>query len=142
MLETKVYFDGACGYKLGGNLVGIGVVAKLGTITYEHAESYPYLGNNIVAEWVACIRALEMCILIEKRHGRCVFIILGDNQAVIRHMQRIYKDVKKEYKELVNQAEALAKQIRYLRFKWIPRKLNTEADLLSKIGRLMWFDNN
>lgn len=140
MLEFKVYKDGACGYKVGGNLVGIGVYAISGSIEYEHAESYGLLGNNMVAEWMALVRALELCYLIESRHGRCVFKIYGDNQPVIRHMQRVNKGLKKDYKQYYHMANELQKKLRYVSYKWIPRELNTKADFLSKVGRLKWFE--
>lgn len=140
MIKVTLNLDGACGYKLGGNLVGIGVVATSSKFTYEHAESYQYLGNNMVAEWMALIRSLELAIQIEAKHGRCFFTIKGDNQAVMYHMKGIYKDIKKDYKQYANKAEELSKQLRYVTFKWIPREENQEADLLSKIGRLKWFE--
>lgn len=139
MINTTINFDGAAGYKLGGNLVGLGVVATSNKFTYEHAESYQYLGNNMIAEWMALIRSLELAIQIEAKHGRCFFTIKGDNQAVVYHMKGIYKDVKQDYKIYANKAEELSKQLRYVQFKWIPREQNQEADLLSKIGRLKWF---
>jgi ribonuclease HI len=140
MIKVTICFDGACGYRLGGNLVGLGVVATSNKFTYEHAESYQYLGNNMIAEWMALIRSLELALLIEAKHGRCYFTIKGDNQAVVYHMKGIYKDVKQDYKQYANRAEDLTNKLRYIQFKWIPREENEEADLLSKIGRLKWFE--
>ena len=140
MFKVTIHLDGACGYKLGGNLVGLGVIATSPQFTYELAESYQHLGNNMVAEWMALIRALEMAINIEQKHGRCFFTIKGDNKPVINHMKRIYKDLKQDYKQYANQAFELANQLRYVEYKWIPREQNEEADYLSKVGRLKWFE--
>ena len=140
MLNFKVYFDGACGYKIGGNIVGLGVYAVAGDVEHEHAESYGLLGNNMVAEWMALIRALELCILLEARYGKCMFTIYGDNQPVVNHMKRRNRGISKDYAQYAARAEELQKQLRYKSYKWVPREQNEKADLLSKIGRLKWFE--
>lgn len=140
MIKVTICFDGACGYRVGGNLIGIGVVATSNIFEYEIEQTHPYLGNNMVAEWEALIAALKLAIQIEAKHGRCSFEIRGDNQPVIYHMTGKYKDIKTDFKLYAQQAETLSKQLRYKKFKWIPREENTRADILSKYGRIKWFD--
>lgn len=128
MRGAKLYFDGACmphnpggvatyGYILegedGGRFYGSGVAAERGT--------------NNVAEYTALIRGMEFAL------GRGVrrLTVLGDSQLAIRQMQGVYAVKSPRIYPLWRRAVELASQFEKIRFVWIPREENKEADLLS-----------
>jgi ribonuclease HI len=130
---TKVYFDGACRSNPGG-AIGYGAIIILSTgetILLHHGEG-PKAGNtNNVAEYKGLILALEKAK--ELGMEREEITVYGDSNLVCFQMQNIWKIDKGYYKEEALKAKRLSKRFSQIKFVWVPREENFEADMLSKI---------
>ena len=132
---VTVHFDGACQPPRGGGVATYGlVVSGPGVDHREHGlavpRGVPHATNN-VAEYVAAIRGLEW-LRSAGYQGRVT--LQGDSQLVIRQMIGDYR-VKKEHLRAYH--EQLARLVQFfeeVRFEWVPREQNTEADALSKLA--------
>ena len=134
MVEKKmieVYFDGACEPT---NPRGI---ATYGFVIYKNGKKIkqgmglacePFSNNssNNVAEYTALIKALEFI----KGKLDDKIIIRGDSQLAIRQMQGVYSVNAPRIIPLYKRAKGLVKDLD-VKFEWIPREDNGEADWLS-----------
>ena len=129
-----VYFDGACEPT---NPKGI---ATYGYVIYKDsrkitegyglaAEPFSWKSSNNVAEYTAMIKALQY--LVENNYTKERVIVRGDSQLTIRQMQDIYEVRAERIIPLYNKAQWLVKNFSNLRFEWVPREDNEEADNLS-----------
>ena len=129
-----VYFDGACEPK---NPEGI---ATYGFVIYKDGEKlaegkglacepFSWGASNNVAEYTALIKALEY--LVENGLTDDEVLVKGDSQLTIRQMQGIYSVKAERIIPLHEKATELVKKFRKIRFQWIPREQNEEADHLS-----------
>jgi ribonuclease HI len=129
---ARVHFDGACQPPKGGGLATFGFVID-GAL--EHRDGglavppWSAHATNNVAEYVGAIRALEW--LLEHRFQGIV-VVLGDSQLVVRQMRGEYEVKAEHLKAYHARLSQLAQQFREVRFDWVPREENAEADRLSK----------
>lgn len=121
----KVYIDGASAGDPGPS--GAGIYFKLGNGEIER-YSVP-LGSmtNHEAEYLALIKALEICV--EKEYKIVSFHT--DSQLVQRAIEISYVK-KKKYDVLLQQALLLIKYFDFFFIKWIPTKENHVADELAR----------
>ena len=133
-----VYFDGACEpYNPKG-------IATYGYVIYRDydkkvaegkglaAEPFSYQSSNNVAEYTAMIKALEF--LVNHHLTDEEVIVKGDSQLTIRQMLGLYNVNAPRIIPLYKKAKELASQFRKIKFIWIPREENEEADELSHIA--------
>lgn len=128
-----VYADGLCEPENPGGIACYGWVAyrnsdKLGEGWAEVVRG-PQATNN-VAEYHAIIAALEW-LLARGLAGEQV-VVRSDSQLAVYQMQGRYAVKSPRVLSLHREAKRLARQFRSLRFEWVPRARNEEADALSR----------
>jgi ribonuclease HI len=128
-----VHFDGACQPARGGGTATFGFVISGSGLAHRESglavpREDPNATNNI-AEYVGAIRALEW---LESRGYRGPVELLGDSQLVIRQMRGEYRVRAERLQPFHSRLTNLAKQFSSVRFRWVPREQNAEADALSK----------
>lgn len=116
--EAIAYFDGACRGNPGPATAGY-------VIEHDHKlldEAGFKLGTatNNIAEWRACLAALQGAIRLGVTH----LIVRGDSQLVIKQMTGEYKVRDANLIPLYHQALELATHFRACQFVWIPRAQN------------------
>ena len=89
----------------------------------------PAMSNN-VAEYAALCEALEF--LLQKRRENSPIEVRADSALVVNQMSGKWKLRKGLYREKYQEAVRLGAQFSDLRFRWIPREENEEADELSR----------
>jgi len=89
----------------------------------------PAMSNN-VAEYAALCEALEF--LLKKNRENSSIEVKGDSALVMNQMSRKWKFRKGLYREKYQEALRLIARFTDLRFRWIPREENEEADKLSR----------
>lgn len=129
----RVNCDGLC------EPVNPGGTACYGWIAYKDKEkvaedcgvicSGPEATNNI-AEYTAVIRALEW--LLANGYEKEAIEICSDSQLCIYQLQGIYSVHSPRIRPLYRKACELANRFKNLRFRWVPREQNEEADALSR----------
>jgi len=137
MDKIKIYFDGSCLPINPGGKMGIGVKITMihdgiETVEFLAGEFEPHPQNtNSVAEYLALKKGLEF--IIESGNTDCPDIeVLGDSQFVIRQMQGVYRIRKGEYLPIAQKCVEIKTQIPSIRFTWIERSKNNDADKLSR----------
>ena len=128
-----IYFDGLCRPKNPGG------VATYGFLIYKDGKKVKsgsgVIGSgagmtNNVAEYSALKRAAEWV----SRHGDDDEIVIkGDSQLVIHQMNGTWQIKSETSKKFVPEIRRLLRS-RKMRFIWIPREQNAEADLLSNLA--------
>src|SRR2546425_12554625 len=89
----------------------------------------PTMSNN-VAEYAALCEALKF--LLKKSLANSPIEVRGDSALVVNQMSGKWKFRKGLYREKYQEAVRLREQFTDLRFRWIPREENEEADQLSR----------
>ena len=128
----EIYFDGACEPT---NPKGI---ATYGFVIYKNGKKIkqdkglacePFSGksSNNVAEYTGLIKALEF---VKNKKLANKVIVKGDSQLAIRQMQGIYSVRATRIIPLYDKAKKLTKGLN-VKFEWIPREKNEDADYLS-----------
>ena len=134
---VEVYYDGACEPRNPGG------VATYGFVIYERnvkisegyglaAEPWSDGASNNVAEYTGMIKALKW--LIEHGYEGVDLVVRGDSQLSIRQMQGVYEVRAPRIMPLYEEALRLTKRFQKVRFQWIPRERNEEADMLSQLA--------
>lgn len=90
-----------------------------------HGKLYDVTNNE--AELTAILKALET--ITKKGHNRNI-AIYSDSQYAVGVLDRSYKA--KANKTLINKINRLVNLHKEVRFSWVPREQNKEADKLSK----------
>lgn len=137
MAKIILYFDGACEpFNPGGN-IGCGY--------YSHYEQTPQvrifegswfvgkspLNSNNVAEYLALCLGLEKLLKLNLNNEP--LLVKGDSQLVIKQMSGEWRIKDGLYRDQALSAQKLVSQFSNIRFMWIARELNAEADKLSKL---------
>lgn len=136
MSKIKCFFDGACEPANPNGNMGIGAYAiQNGQRIWEFSDAiklgergYKSTSNN-VAEYLALKACLEWCI--ENQHTSRVKIF-GDSKLVIKQMSKIWVIRGGVYKPIAETCLKLLNHFEDIKFHWIPREQNSEADILSK----------
>lgn len=128
------HFDGSCEPRNPGGNMGFGVVMKADGLVFhewnQFVRSHPHNSNN-VAEY----GALEYCLnkLIEMGLTDHEIEIKGDSKLVIEQMSGRWKMKGGMYFQYAKACKELLSQFENIKFTWVPRHLNQEADNLSKM---------
>jgi ribonuclease HI len=128
-----IYFDGLCRPNNPGGVATYGYVIYRGTEKVKTGCGVVGSGarmTNNVAEYSALKHAVEW---VCRNAAKDEIVIKGDSQLVINQMNGTWQVKSETSKKFVPEIQRLL-QGRETRFVWIPRKQNTEADLLSNIA--------
>lgn len=134
----KLYFDGAC-------YPNPGKIGKSGTIIYKddelllkdsHVIEGERITNNLM-EYDGLYQGL--LFLIEKKLQKESIEVYGDSLMVINQMKKNLRSVVpdkpnktyKVYKEIAFKVKEVLDEFEDIRYNWIPRELNEEADKLT-----------
>ena len=134
MSTILVHVDGLCepvnpggtatyGYVI-RNDAGRDIARKSGVVGKGSAMS------NNVAEYAALCEALRF--LITEKMTRVPIEIRSDSRLLVNQMKGEWKFHKGLYAQKYREAKALANQFDRVKFRWIPREENKEADALSR----------
>ncbi len=131
----KAYIDGAC------EPVNPGGTGSYGLVIYRNGtqihRDYSIIGygddiSNNVAEYAGLLALLEWCI---KRHMAEPVLVLSDSALLVNQMAGRWEAKHGRYFPLYQKANAVIDEYgmrSLLRYQWIPREENAEADGLSK----------
>lgn len=130
----EVFIDGCCEPINPGGNGGAGfIVKKDGKIIHQfsgYCGSGKEMTNN-VAEYQA---AYEAMIWLKSNEMKDTTTIYSDSMLVVQQLSGAWKIKKGAYLKHAIQSLQLLKQLPQIKFEWIPREKNVEADILSKIG--------
>ena len=140
-----VYFDGACEPTNPGGISTYGfVIYKNGRVVHQGkglaCEPFAWQSSNNVAEYTALIRALEW--LVSNNMIDEDVVVRGDSQLAIYQMTGRYSVNAERIIPLYKRAVDLAGRFRRIRFEWVPREKNEEADRLSHEAYVEYLDAN
>jgi ribonuclease HI len=129
-----VYIDGLCEPVNPGGTATFGYVIRddSGSIIaskFGIVGKGPAMSNN-VAEYAALCEALGF--LLRKKRENSPTEVRGDSALVVNQMSGKWKLRKGLYSEKYQEAVRLRSRFTDLRFRWIPREENEEADALSR----------
>jgi len=132
-LSIIVHIDGLCEpVNPGGTATfGYDIQDSDGTVLARKSGSVgkgPRMSNN-VAEYAALCEALEY--LLRERRAESDVEIRSDSTLVVNQMSGKWKSRNGLYTEKYLQALRLRDKFKHLRFRWVPRENNEEADALS-----------
>jgi ribonuclease HI len=128
-----IYIDGLC------EPVNPNGVATYGFAVYEGdkkiAQKYDVVGegegmSNNLAEYAALCEALKLLVALNLNRKK--ILIMSDSRLLINQMNKVWKCNKGYYISKYNEANNLVKLFGNIRFSWIPREENKEADYLSR----------
>lgn len=127
----EAYFDGAFLWEEGHAAYGA-IIRLDGSLLFEESK---YMGANKkwssnCAEYAGAITILKF--LLSRNLTRHV-TVFGDSSLVVRQMNGQWKAKAGAYLDFYREALLLKAKLVDVRFKWIPRAKNDEADLLSKL---------
>lgn len=136
-MRVDIYFDGACDNNSKLKVMGTGVVAYINEeriSKYDKSEMVGTNGTNNIAEYMAMIKAIEVANEVDDLYVNDLDITIhGDSKLVIEQMNGNWKVKSAHLKSYYNQAKELVLYNRNpIKFRWIPRERNTQADILSK----------
>lgn len=140
-----VYFDGAC------EPINPKGVATYGYVIYKDneklsegkgiaCEPLSVQASNNVAEYSGLINALEWLLANNYSHEH--IDVYGDSQLTIRQMTGRYAVKAERLLSLFAKAQQLATQFDSIKFGWIPREENEEADKLTHQAYSEYIDSN
>jgi ribonuclease HI len=131
----EAYFDGLCDPNPGGVATFGFVIKRDGK---KIAEGHGLAGTpktpqatNNVAEYTGAIKALEWLLDHDHKEG---ITLRGDSDLVIRQLKGEYKVKSALLAPLHSRVKELAEQFRDLRFEWIQRERNADADRLTNLA--------
>lgn len=132
-----VHFDGLCLPKNPGGVATYGfVVERDGRKIHEGrgiaGKPYDPATTNNVAEYTGVLRALEY--LVERKLTAEPVIVRGDSELVIKQLKGEYKVKSPNIAPLHGKARALFFRFSSLRFEWVPRERNRDADALTNLA--------
>jgi ribonuclease HI len=130
-MKVLVNVDGLC------EPINPNGIACYGYVIYKDGEKveegydvvdHPNPSNN-VAEYMAFIKALEKLIELGLTED---VLVRSDSQLLIFQLKGIYTVKAPRIIPLYEKAMALIRQFKKIRFEWVPREENEEADELSR----------
>ncbi|MBI4565759.1 MAG: reverse transcriptase-like protein [Planctomycetes bacterium] len=133
-MTLSVYFDGLCQPKNPGGVATYGFLIKRdGKLLHEDcglaAEPFTEGATNNVAEYTGVLKALEWILAqgLEKEP----IVVRGDSELAIRQLRGEYKVKAPSIVNLFVKAREMSFRFPSLRFEWVPREQNREADALT-----------
>ena len=127
-LVGKVYIDGASRGNPGPSGIGVVVLDEEDRLLLEH---YEFLGSsytNNQAEYVALVRALEICSTI---FPKGVIHVFSDSELLVRQLTGCYKVRSRNLRELFRSVKRKEKSFSRIYYHYISRELNKRADELA-----------
>jgi ribonuclease HI len=91
------------------------------------SKSIGHVENHHVAEFQALVEGLRMA----KRHGVDKIRVFTDSELLVRSLLDDIKLKSAEHRELRDKARELYSSFTDRKLSWVPREMNTEADLLA-----------
>jgi len=128
MVVGKVYIDGASRGNPGPSGIGVVVLDEEGRVLREH---YEFLGSsytNNQTEYVALMRAFEICSTI---FPKGVIHVFSDSELLIKQLTGRYKVRSRNLKELFRRVKQTEKSFSRVHYHRISRELNERADELA-----------
>ena len=128
----EAWFDGACN-NVGDKRSGYGALVKSDGMTIFRDYGFIGLGkdfSNNVAEYAGAIAVLRFFL----KAGIQSATVYGDSDLVCSQLSGTMKVKKGRYLPYYHEAKDLARQLPDIKFVWIPRAANDEADELSQLG--------
>lgn len=131
-----VYFDGLCEPVNPGGIATYGFVVYRDGLRVAEGKGVVgagYLGDDVtnnVAEYTALVKALEL--LLQRDFIGEELVIRGDSQLAIRQLQGVYAVRSPRIAPLYRKVRELLSRFPRVRFEWVPREENAEADALSR----------
>ena len=134
--NVRIYFDGLCNPNPGG-ITTYGFVihepsGKSWEGTGRAAEKGSERATNNVAEYTGALRALEKAVELGLQ-GQDLQVY-GDSKLVICQLSGEWRVRDKKLAPLYLAAKTMADEFRSVRFTWVPREQNREADRLSYVA--------
>jgi len=126
--ETVIYCDGLCEPKNPGGIATYGWVIHYRGKLARTGNGFVCKGDgatNNVAEYSGLIAALQY--LVDKNYHAPI-TVLSDSQLMIRQLNGEYRVNSPRLLPLYQKAKELVSGFEDVRFEWIPREQNTEAD--------------
>lgn len=137
-MKFKIYFDGACRPINPGGVMGYGYIIKNENdeTVYSFSDWQDAHPANTTpkAEVTAAYKALEYLFDVTPREDldKISVEVFGDNRLVCGKMNSDKKAFSGEYAEIAENLHHLVRNsFKSVRFTWIPREENVEADALS-----------
>jgi ribonuclease HI len=127
-LVGKVYIDGASRGNPGPSGIGIVVLNEEGKVIREH---YEFLGpsyTNNQAEYIALMRALEICSTI---FPKGVLHVFSDSELLVNQLTGRYKVRSRNLKELFRSVRQRERSFSKVYYHHVSRELNKKADELA-----------
>ena len=130
-MATEIFFDGLCEPQPDG-------IGTYGYVIYSGGKKVRahcgFIGRgkgmtNNIAEYSAIVEALKWAAAHGLLDGEVV--AKGDSQLVIRQLQGSYKVKSETSRKFFPVIKALTQGVR-LKYEWVPREENSEADFLGK----------
>jgi ribonuclease HI len=125
----EVYTDGRAEPNPGLGTYGFVVYRDGERIQSDHGLAGRKVTNNY-AEYFCLVKALEHL----RPYGGEVITVFSDSTLLVNQMNGKWKFKKGAYSEKYLEAKRLASTFLKLRFEWIPRERNTEADELTNVA--------
>ena len=123
-MNVEIYSDGGARGNPGPAGIG-GVIRSGGNII---ATYYEYIGEatNNQAEYRAVLRGLEEA----KKLGAINIQFVLDSELVVSQLRREYKVKNRDLATLFVQIWNISQQFKSVKYRWVPRERNYEADAL------------
>jgi ribonuclease HI len=135
-----LYVDGLCEPINPGGIMACGVVAYRGKQRILEAStawaSTP--SSNNIAEYTACIHGLRL--LSDMGLTSEGVVVCSDSQLMVRQINGEYAVHSENTVGLYYQVQQLAGLFHKIRFVWVPREQNAEADALSRRAYEAWIE--
>lgn len=122
-----------------------GGVATYGLVIYKNEtkllekfgviDKGPLMSNNL-AEYYALYEALKF--LIENKLNNEEIVVKSDSRLLVNQMNGLWKIKGGLYYPIYKKVSNILKDFLNIKFVWIPREQNTEADLLSRKAYEEW----
>ena len=137
MINFEVFFDGACEPKNPGGHLGYGyLIYQDGDYILSASFYEPKSLNNTnnVAEYKACLEALHRLLQYINIHSITEYSVsaFGDSMLVVKQMNGVWNINSGAYKEFALKTKSLIEDFENIKFNWIPREQNQDADDMSK----------
>jgi ribonuclease HI len=129
----EIYFDGLCEPNPGGITTYGFVIRRDGRTLFEGggraAETGSAQATNNVAEYTGLVRALEQAL--ELGLAGTPVEVRGDSKLVVSQLAGLWRVRDKKLAPLYLKARELAARFGPIRYEWVPRERNRDADRLS-----------
>ncbi len=132
-----VHFDGLCQPRNPGGIATYGfVISRDGRRIHEGrgvaGRPYTPSSTNNLAEYTGVVKALES--LIDQKLTEETVIVRGDSELVIKQLNGEYKVKSPNIAPLNARARELFFRFASLKFEWVPREKNRDADALTNLA--------